>query len=383
MKKKFSYLSILLALVILTASFAACGNKDGESNSSITGSSNNSTSSNSNTDDSDFDYSGILTDTGYIKDVTAKDLVKMADYKSLKIPSADVTASENDIQTEIDMTYLTQSTKQITDRAVVDGDTVNIDYVGSTDGVEFSGGSTGGAGTEVTIGVTSYIDDFLEQLIGHKPGETFDVNVTFPDSYPNNPDLQGKEAVFVTTINYIAETVTPELSDSFVEENFSESKGWKTVDAMKASIKEELERKKVLNYVSNYLKTEFTVETIPDEIIKYHEGIVIDYYKGYATYYGVEFDEFLTSYMDGASIEDLLTENSEGTLEEASYVLVIQAIAEELKFVPTEDDVKSYFADIDIDDYSEYEESYGMPYLKQAALEYMVLEYIADNATIS
>ena len=87
------------------------------------------------------------------------------------------------------------TTAQVTDRAVEQGDMVNIDYVGSVDGVEFDGGSTGGAGTSVMAGATNYIDDFLTQIIGHMPGETIDVNVTFPEVY-HSADLAGKEAVF-------------------------------------------------------------------------------------------------------------------------------------------------------------------------------------------
>ena len=67
-----------------------------------------------------------------------------------------------------------------TSLTVEDGDTVNIDYVGSIDGVEFDGGSTNGQGTDLTIGSGLYIDDFEEQLIGSHPGDTVDVNVTFP-----------------------------------------------------------------------------------------------------------------------------------------------------------------------------------------------------------
>lgn len=89
-------------------------------------------------------------------------------------------------------------TVQVKDREVKDGDSVNIDYVGSIDGEEFDGGNTNGEGTTVTIGQTEYIDDFLEQLIGHKPGETFDVNVTFPEDYGQEA-LNGKDAVFKTT----------------------------------------------------------------------------------------------------------------------------------------------------------------------------------------
>ena len=86
---------------------------------------------------------------------------------------------------------------------VEDGDTVNIDYVGSVDGVEFDGGNTQGMGTDLVIGSGSYIDDFEEQLIGAHPGDEVDVYVTFPDPYQNNTDLSGKEALFEVTINGI------------------------------------------------------------------------------------------------------------------------------------------------------------------------------------
>ncbi len=92
-----------------------------------------------------------------------------------------------------------------TSLAIEDGDTVNIDYVGSIDGVEFSGGSTNGAGTDLTIGSGTYIDDFEEQLIGSHPGDTVDVTVTFPEDYGVD-ELNGQEAVFEVTINGIYES---------------------------------------------------------------------------------------------------------------------------------------------------------------------------------
>ena len=91
-----------------------------------------------------------------------------------------------------------------TSLTVEDGDTVNIDYVGTVDGVEFDGGSTEGMGTDLVIGSGSYIDDFEEQLIGAHPGETVEVNVTFPDDYYST-DMAGKDAVFTVTINGIYE----------------------------------------------------------------------------------------------------------------------------------------------------------------------------------
>ena len=85
---------------------------------------------------------------------------------------------------------------------VEDGDTVNIDYVGSIDGVEFSGGNTQGMGTDLVIGSGRYIDDFEEQLIGAHPGDHVTVTVTFPENY-GKEDLNGKEAVFEVTVNGI------------------------------------------------------------------------------------------------------------------------------------------------------------------------------------
>ena len=85
---------------------------------------------------------------------------------------------------------------------VQDGDSVNIDYVGSINGVEFDGGSTQGAGATLVIGSGSYIDDFEEQLIGAHPGDEVDVVVTFPEDY-GNAELNGKEALFEVTVNGI------------------------------------------------------------------------------------------------------------------------------------------------------------------------------------
>lgn len=96
------------------------------------------------------------------------------------------------------------STELNTDSSLTaeDGDTVNIDFTGTVDGEEFDGGSTNGEGYDLVLGSNSFIDDFEEQIEGHHPGETFDVNVTFPDDY-SETSLAGKDAVFETTLNGI------------------------------------------------------------------------------------------------------------------------------------------------------------------------------------
>ena len=85
---------------------------------------------------------------------------------------------------------------------IKDGDMVNIDFVGSIDGVEFEGGSTEGQGTFLVIGAKRYIDDFEEQLIGAHPGDDVEVNVTFPEDYGKD-ELNGKDALFKVKVNGI------------------------------------------------------------------------------------------------------------------------------------------------------------------------------------
>ena len=93
---------------------------------------------------------------------------------------------------------------------VEDGDTVNLDFVGSVDGVEFVGGNSNGMGYDLVIGSHSFVDDFEEQLIGHNVGDNFDITVTFPDGYGSTQTVDGdtvsldnKDVVFNITLNGI------------------------------------------------------------------------------------------------------------------------------------------------------------------------------------
>jgi trigger factor len=334
-------------------------------------------------DGSSFSYSDGIDENGFWKDITALDYVELYDYSNFTIPSETHTISDEDVQNEIDSLLADYSTSEsITDRKVEDGDTVNIDYVGSVDGVEFDGGSTGGEGTEVIIGETSYIDDFIEQLIGHEPGETFDINVTFPEDYGQD-ELNGKDAVFVTTINHIVKTVNPELTDAFVVENLSAEHGWNTISEMRDGISVDLQKTAIQNYIQEYLSSDVTVKSVPDSLIEYQVNAMKKYYQDSAESSGMELDEFLSSYAGVSTLDELVTSSSDENTKSAEYSLVIQAIAEDVKITVTEEDVANYFKDENgTDDYSEYEENYGMPYLKQAVISSKVMNYLLDHTVL-
>ncbi len=331
-----------------------------------------------------FSYSDGIDDSGYWKGIKALDYVQLADYKNLSIPADIHEITEEEIQAEITnllSSYVTE--EQVTDRAVVDGDTVNIDYVGSVDGVEFENGSTQNMGTSVTIGVTSYIDDFLEQLIDRLPGENFDIEVTFPDPYPNNPDLSGKDAVFNVTINYITETVAPELTDEFISENLTATYGWTTVEEIREEFSKDLKNSAILSYIQNYIFENSTVSSTPKSLITYQENVLIAYFQEYADMYGMSFAEFLATYVGYDSTESLLLDYVEDNKKQADSGLIMQAIAEEIDISVSTEDVAAYFLEyMETDDYSSYESRYGLPFLKQVVLYQAVTEYIAENAIL-
>ena len=341
-------------------------------------------SATSNTGDSSFSYSEGIDENGFWEGIKAVDFIQMFDYNALVVPNEVHYVPDETIQYEIDAMLASYSSNEpIFDREVEYGDNVNIDYVGSVDGVEFDGGSTGGAGTYVTAGSTDYIDDFLDQIIGHMPGETIDVKVKFPDDYQQE-DLQGKAALFVTTINYIAGDAIPvELTNDFVMENLFDYYGWATVDEMKSSMRVDIQKYSVQEYINDYFSTEVTIRSVPDQLTKYQERAMIKYFMEGAQYYGMELEEFLMTYENVSSIEELIESSQEKNLSRAKGSLVAQAIAESAGFSISNENLASYFEEFTgSNDYSTFEEEYGLPYLKQAVLYQKVLDHVLENAVL-
>ncbi|GHU50449.1 hypothetical protein FACS1894127_5650 [Clostridia bacterium] len=375
MAKVIKKLLIVIVCVSLVVTAGCGGNKgdaSGDTGTATTG---------AGVETGAFSRSEGIDANGFWEGITALDYVELFDYNAFVIPKDVDVISDDQVQSEVDAILESySSSEQITDRAVADGDTVNIDYVGSVDGVEFEGGTTNGAGTEITIGVTSYIDNFLEQLIGHKPGETFDINVTFPEDYGVD-NLNGKAAVFVTTVNHIVNKVKSDLTDAFVAENLSSNYGWNTVAEMKDGIKSTLQRSALQSYVSNYLANDVVVKSVPEKLMEYQNNAMIDYYQSSASSYGVELEEFLNTYVGVSSLEQLVESNTEGNTQAAKQSLVIQAIAEDSKMTVKDEDLKKFFVEqTGSEDYAQYETDFGLPYLKQAVLSDSVMHLLMDHS---
>ena len=147
--------------------------------------------------------------------VPVKPELKISAYTGMKVQKFAYTVSDADVQTELDRLLDRNAKKvEVTDRAAANGDTVNIDFVGTVDGVKFDGGEA--EGYDLVLGSGSFIPGFEDQVVGMNIGEKKDVNVTFPENY-QAADLAGKAAVFAVTLNKIQGKELPELTDEFIK----------------------------------------------------------------------------------------------------------------------------------------------------------------------
>ena len=163
--------------------------------------------------------------------------VEIDNYTGVKAEKSVKTVTATEVNDEIKRVQERNARSiDVTDRAAKKNDTVNIDYCGTVDGVEFAGGKA--EGHNLKLGSGQFIPGFEDQIIGHKIGDEFDVNVTFPEDY-HAEDLKGKPAVFKTKINSIKYEELPKLDDEFAKD-VSE---FDTLAEYKADVKAKLQER--------------------------------------------------------------------------------------------------------------------------------------------
>ena len=158
--------------------------------------------------------------------------VSIENYKGIEAKKKAVKITKEQISAEVDKARDRNARFiQESDEAIKDGDTITLDFEGFVDGVAFDGGK--GENYELKIGSGSFIPGFEAQIVGHKIGEGFDVNVTFPEDY-SAKDLAGKAATFKCEVKSLKQL--PEFDDEFVKD-VSE---FDTVDEYTADVKAKL-----------------------------------------------------------------------------------------------------------------------------------------------
>ena len=328
-----------------------------------------------------FDYSNGIDESGRWVDVNAADYVTLPKgFDSIALTEKDLQPTDDELQFQLD-SLLNQyaTTQQVTGRAAQNGDTVNIDYSGTVDGVAFNGGTA--TGYDLTLGSGSFIDGFEDQIIGHNAGDTFDVTVTFPDGYGDSTDaegntitLSGKEAVFSVTLNSISESVTPELTDEWVDSNFGVTDDLHTADALRSYFNTALYNDNYENAIVDYLMANAEFKELPSSITNYYICMFLNYYSRYASTYNMDLDAFAQT--QGYTDANNMLAASDAYFEHlAKQDLIFQAIADAESLVPTQEEIDAADA--------AYADSYGQNRARLNALQSCVLDWLKEHTTVS
>lgn len=301
--------------------------------------------------------------------VTVKPEVKLGKYKGVKATKPAVKVSADEVKAELaKMQEQNSRMVSVDNRGVKKDDTVVIDFEGFVDGVAFEGGKA--ENYSLLIGSGSFIPGFEDQIIGHKVGEEFDINVTFPSEYQEN--LASKDAVFKIKLHEITMKELPALDDEFVKD-VSE---FDTLDELKKSVKKQLEDAKkadadnkatseLLETVANGIKAEIPacmIEKAIDDIVNdfgyrlQMQGLNLD---TYLMYTGMEMDKFREGYKENAeaqvklqlALEEIIkAENIEATEDDINaeyeklaqtYNMDVDAVKKALPASNLEGDIKS------------------------------------------
>ena len=380
MKRSITKALCLVCAGALALGAAGCSKSDSSSSASSEAASSVLGSA-ADYDYQNFTYSDGLDENGYWEGIRALDYVTLPeDYASIPVQRVDVEPTSEDVQAQIDSLLSQNSTTQdVTDRAAANGDTVNIDYAGTVDGVAFTGGTA--TGYDLTLGSHTFIDGFEDQIIGHNIGDTFDVTVTFPEGYGDSTDaegntitLSGKEAVFSVTLNAITQSVVPTLTDEWVETNFAASDDLHTADALRQYFDSALYANNLDNAVMDYLLNNATFKEIPTQITSYYIRMFLNYHSQLATQYGMELDAYAQA--KGYADANAMLADSDAYFEHlAKQDLVFQALAEQLDITPTQEQIDSAN--------SSYTDTYGAQRSMLNALQLAVLDKVEESAVLS
>lgn len=313
--------------------------------------------------------------------------VKLCDLTGITVEtSPKLTVDEDMVNSQID--YLRKNYLTETEDAAKEGDTVNIDFVGKMNGEAFDGGS--GTGYDLVLGSGSFIDGFEDQLIGAKKGEKLEVNVTFPESYPNNPDLAGKPAVFDVTVNKVS--TMPELTDQWVKEH-AEDMGSKASDVASFRVEQQALLQAQVDYQYNNTIQQDALQqivdtseiTVSDAMQKYAEDYVISQEVSTAKQYGHGLADMLNMY--GMSVDDFKEEISSYATDYAKQRMVVAAIANE-QGIKSSDQLIDELA-VELSGLAGKElnkiqliEQYGGDAVKDEAVNKAVLDYVQTQVKV-
>lgn len=310
----------------------------------------------------------------------------LPDYKGLEYTETKSTVTDADVRNKIDSLLQQYATKtQVKEGTVADGDNVNIDFVGSIDGVEFEGGNSNGAGYDLTLGSGSMIPGFEDGIVGHKVGETFNIKATFPENYGKD-ELNGKEADFKITINYLTQTELPEYNDAFVASYTDATSILEYEDSVRKDLVEQYEqsdKSQNESAIMQVLVEKTTYNEYPQQEMQDLIDKSIAQQEQAASSYGYSLGDYVTARY-GFSDEDSFRQYIQGLAED--YIkekIAVCAVAKDTGITVTKEEVDNYKKKImdyySYEDESKLEENYSSEDIVYYALAEKVVDFLLEN----
>jgi len=265
--------------------------------------------------------------------------IPLGDYKSVKVEKEALDVNDEKVNAEIEiMRSNAGKLKEVADdEAAKDKDVANINFEGFVDGEAFDGGKA--EGFDLTLGSKSFIDTFEDQIIGHKKGDEFDVNVTFPEEY-HAENLKGKPAVFKIKLNSIKRKEEAELNEDLAKEL-----GYDSVEDLKAKTKENLIKREETRIENEYKGkvVDAVVEgvnfEIPEAIVEREIQFQINRFAQQLQMQGMSLNQYFE--MTGQNIEKMRESIKESAEKSVKRDLVLNEIAKAEKVEATEEEVNA------------------------------------------
>lgn len=267
--------------------------------------------------------------------------VTLGDYKKLTAKAEKTTVEKKDVDEIIERMRQNFSEKKPVDRAAKNGDEVVIDFVGKKDGVAFDGGTA--TGHTLALGSNQFIPGFEEGIVGHKAGETFDLELKFPEEY-HAAELAGADVTFTTTLNAVNEVVLPELTDEFA----AKCGPFKTMDELRQDIERELQQQKDRE-AGEKLKDALVGELVEKSNVPVPEILVSDQAKSIEQdfqqnlmYQGMTLDMYLGSKKFKDRDEWIEKEVTPAAEKRVQAGLVLAELSKEMKIEATNEELAAH-----------------------------------------
>ena len=265
--------------------------------------------------------------------------ITLGDYKSVKVEKEALDVNDEKVNAEIEiMRSNAGKLKEVADdEAAKDKDVANINFEGFVDGEAFDGGKA--EGFDLTLGSKSFIDTFEDQIIGHKKGDEFDVNVTFPEEY-HAENLKGKPAVFKVKVNSIKRKEEAELNEDLAKEL-----GYDSVEDLKAKTKENLTKREETRIENEYRGkvVDAVVDTvnfeIPEAVVEREIQFQINRFAQQLQMQGMSLNQYFE--MTGQDIEKMRESIKESAEKSVKRDLVLTEIAKAENVQATEEEVNA------------------------------------------